>query len=41
MATHSMKDRLDDLERRRNEALHPAPERTVQAVTSAVERPQE
>jgi acetyl-CoA carboxylase carboxyltransferase component len=30
MATHSMKDRLDDLERRRNEALHPAPERTVQ-----------
>ena len=25
-----MKDRLDDLERRRNEALHPAPERTVQ-----------
>jgi len=30
MATHSMKERLDDLERRRNEALHPAPERTVQ-----------
>ena len=25
-----MKERLDDLERRRNEALHPAPERTVQ-----------
>ena len=30
MATHSMKERLDDLERRRNEALHPAAERTVQ-----------
>jgi acetyl-CoA carboxylase carboxyltransferase component len=30
MATHSMKDRLEDLERRRQEALHPAPERTVQ-----------
>src|SRR5438477_11173923 len=30
MATHSTKERLDDLERRRNEALHPAPERTVQ-----------
>ena len=30
MATHSMKERLDDLEHRRNEALHPAPERTVQ-----------
>jgi acetyl-CoA carboxylase carboxyltransferase component len=30
MATHSMKERLDDLERRRHEALHPAPERTVQ-----------
>jgi acetyl-CoA carboxylase carboxyltransferase component len=30
MATHSMKERLVDLERRRDEALHPAPERTVQ-----------
>jgi acetyl-CoA carboxylase carboxyltransferase component len=30
MAQHSMQERLDDLERRRQEALHPAPERTVQ-----------
>jgi acetyl-CoA carboxylase carboxyltransferase component len=30
MATHSMKERLEDLERRRSEALHPAPERTVE-----------
>ena len=30
MAQHSMKERLEDLERRKNEALHAGPERSVQ-----------